>query len=672
MNTFEEKNNCLVWSFNSEKLVIEPWGNNSFRVRATKNFRFIENNWALLPKQNSTNAIIKIENDKATIINNKIKAIVTSKGRISFYDKSDKLLLREFRRIWDDELNASALNINGRELIPIPGGDYKIDMKFEASLNEKIFGMGQYQQPFLNLKNCTLELAHRNSQASVPFYISNLGYGFLWNNPAIGEVQFSQNITKWTADSTKELDYWITCGDSPSEIEESYAKVTGTVPMMPEYGLGLWQSKLRYQTQEEVLEVAREYKKRNIDLSVIVVDFFHWTIEGTWDFDEKYWPEPEKMVKELKDMGIELMVSIWPTIDIKSENYKEMLSKGYLVNTDRGIKVNMQFMGDTVYYDPTNPDARKYLWETVKSNYYNKGIKVFWLDEAEPEFTYYDFDNYRYYLGSSLQVGNIYPLMYAKTFFDGRKDEGEKDILNLVRCVWAGSQRYGVLAWSGDVYSSFESFRNQIRAGLNMAIAGIPWWTTDIGGFFGGNINDNKFKELIIRWFQYGVFCPVFRMHGDREPHSKPIGTEGGGVFHSGAPNEIWSYGENVYEIFKKFINVRENLKPYIKELMAKAHEKGTPPMRPLFYDFDEDENSWDIDDEFLLGEDILVAPVMYENSKEREVYLPKGSRWVSINTKESFDGNQIIKVKTPIEEIPVFIREASKLIKIDLFKDNR
>jgi alpha-glucosidase (family GH31 glycosyl hydrolase) len=230
-----------------------------------------------------------------------------------------------------------ALGLDAREFQPIPGGDYQLKIRFESNPDEKIFGMGQYQHPYLDLKSCILELAQRNSQVSVPFAISNLGYGFLWNNPAIGQVTFGKNATEWVARSTKQLDYWITAGDTPAEIEEAYAGVTGTVPMMPDYGMGFWQCKLRYRTQDELLDIAREYKRRGLPISVIVIDFFHWPKQGEWKFDPAYWPDPDMMVRELEEMGIKLMVSVWPTVDKECENYSEMLQNGYLVRTDRGV-----------------------------------------------------------------------------------------------------------------------------------------------------------------------------------------------------------------------------------------------------------------------------------------------------------------------------------------------
>ena len=259
--------------------------------------------------------------------------------------------------------------------------------------------------------------------------------------------------------------------------------------------------RLRYDTQEKLLEVARGYKEREVPLDLIVIDFFHWPFQGDWKFDERYFPDPAAMVKELKEMNVELMVSIWPTVDTNSENFAEMLEKGLLIRHDRGVRVAMQCDGDTTNFDATNPEARKYIWSKVKKNYYDLGIKVFWLDEAEPEYSIYDFDIYRYHAGPDVAVGNIYPKEYAKAFYEGMEAEGQKNIVNLLRCAWAGSQKYGALVWSGDIASSWSSFRNQLAAGLNMGIAGIPWWTTDIGGFHGGNPDDPEFRELFTRWY---------------------------------------------------------------------------------------------------------------------------------------------------------------------------
>jgi len=660
---FEERNGALHYRYDAERVIIEPWGTNSLRVRASKMPEMPSELWAL-EEQLENKAQIVIHEYSAEIVNGKIKAVINNIGKVFFYNQRGELLLEEFVRNREDPFadTCSALLVEAREFKPLIGGDYSLNMRFVSNSDEKIYGMGQYQQDFLNMKGADLELAHRNSQASVPFMISSLGYGFLWNNPAVGRVNFAKNITTWEAFSTKKLDYWITAGDMPAEIEEAYAAVVGKVPMMPEYGLGFWQCKLRYQTQEELLEVAREYKRRELPIDVIVADFFHWPKQGDFRFDPVYWPNPDEMITELKEMGIELMVSVWPMVDYLSENFEEMKAKGLLTRVDKGVRIDHTYMGNTIHYDTTNPEAREYVWKKCKKNYYDKGVKIFWLDEAEPEYSVYDFENYRYHLGPNTQIGNIYPVMYAKTFFDGMSEEGQKQVVNLLRCAWAGSQKYGALVWSGDIHSSFASLRNQMVAGLNMGIAGIPWWTTDIGGFFGGDVNDEDFKEVLIRWFQYGTFCPVMRLHGYRMPYQPQYGASGGAACVSGASNEVWSYGERVYEICQKYLNIRENLRTYTRERMKEAHEKGTPVMRPLFYDFPEDSKSWGIENQYMYGPDILVTPVAHENMEAMEVYLPAGTVWTNAWTKEVFDGGQSVVVKTPIEQIPLFTRKGFEL----------
>ena len=655
---FEEKDGSLLYRYDAERLWITPWGENALRVRASKSAALDPEDWALTVKPAYPRDVqIDISEYEARIRNGKLTAVINNIGKISFYNQDGKLLLEEFLRNREDMFasTTSSLLIEARQFKPLIGGQYHLTMRFESDPSEKIFGMGQYQQNFLNLKGADLELAHRNSQASVPFMISSLGYGFLWNNPAIGRVNFAKNLTTWEAYSTKKLDYWICAGDTPAMIEEAYAGVTGTVPMMPEYGLGFWQCKLRYQTQEELLEVAREYKRRNIPLDVIVADFFHWPKQGDWRFDETYWPDPDAMIRELKEMGIELMVSVWPMVDFLSENYEEMKARGLLTRVEKGVRIDSLYMGNTVHFDATNPEAREYVWDKIRQNYFDKGVRIFWLDEAEPEYTVYDFENYRYFRGTNLEVGNIYPVMYAKGFFDGMKNEGMEDIVNLLRCAWAGSQRYGALVWSGDIQSSFPSMRCQIKAGLNMAIAGIPWWTTDIGGFFGGDSTDPAFHELLVRWFEYGAFCPVMRLHGYRMPYQPQHGTTGGAACVSGAPNEIWSHSKDVEKILESYIRIRENMRPYVRSLMLQAHEKGTPVMRPLFYDYAEDAASWDIEDEYMFGPDILVAPVTESRQSEREVYLPKGSTWTNAWTGEKIEGGVRICVNAPLEQIPLF-----------------
>lgn len=659
----------IIRRYDKELLVLEPWGENSLRVRATQRSEFIhdEDLSALLPDPKETSAKAQLSGSGAVLTNGKIRAEVSGSGRITFYNQNGKVLLQEYQRTREmmeegrKEFN-SALEIYGRTFEPYAMMDnYALTVRFESADDERIFGLGQYQQPYLDMKGCVLELAHRNSQASVPFALSSNGYGFLWNNPAIGRVTFGKNMTEWRATSTRQMDYWITAGDTPAEIEHAYADATGKVPMMPEYGLGFWQCKLRYKTQDEILEVAREYKRRNLPIDVIVVDFFHWPYEGDWNFDPDYWPDPEGMVRELKEMGIHLMVSIWPTVEKDSVNYPHLKEAGGLIRSEYGKRLGQ--LGDAAIIDVTSKETRDYVWNVIRKNYYEKGIHIFWLDEAEPElngepgYGGYEYSHYRYFKGADVEIGNIFPREYARMAYEGMEKEGQENIVNLLRCAWAGSQRYGTLVWSGDIDSSFASLRNQLRAGLSMGIAGIPWWTTDIGGFHGGNIYDEEFKEVFTRWFEFGAFCPVMRLHGFREPIQEPMSSVRGGKCPSGADNEVWTYGEEIYEICRKYMNLRERLRPYLREVMKAAHEKGDPVMRPLFYEFPEDDKAWTVDDEYLLGSDLLVAPILYAGMTEREVYLPAGS-WRSIADDKVYEGGRTHTVPAPKGVLPAFARD--------------
>lgn len=652
---FEVREGSLIYRENGETLMVTPWGKDSLRVRSVFAGEVEEGSVALLEPE-PVEADIVIGEWEASITNGNIKARLWVNGwghalQIGFYNQRGELLLREIS-------NGGALQKKARHFRPLPGGEYELKVSFEASPEEKIYGMGQYQQEIMNLKGCNLELAHRNSQASIPFYLSDKGYGFLWHNAAVGEVHFGVNTTEWLARSARQMDYWITAGDTPAQIEEAYAGATGKSPMMPEYGLGFWQCKLRYYNQEQVLRIAREYKERGITPDVLIIDYYHWPRCGDWRFDPEYFPDPEAMVKELREMGIETMVSVWPQVDVRSENFEEMKQKGLLLKSNMGVDVQMIFHGNNLFLDATNPRTRKYVWEKLKKNYADMGIRTFWLDEAEPEFGTYDFDLYTSSAGPMARTGNIYPREYARLVYEGQQEMGQRDVVNLIRCAWAGSQRYGALVWSGDIMSTYEDFRRQICAGLHMGICGIPWWTTDIGGFHGGNIEDSGFRELLVRWFQFGTFCPVMRLHGSRQPHQPIVNRAGEERECTGADNEIWSFGEEAYPILVKFIGIRERMRDYTREVMRQAHEKGSPVMRTLFYEFPEDKECWDITDAYLYGPDILVAPVCHEGAEGRRVYLPQGASWTHAGTGEVYEGGVWLDVEAPLETVPLFLRD--------------
>jgi alpha-D-xyloside xylohydrolase len=308
------------------------------------------------------------------------------------------------------------------------------------------------------------------------------------------------------------------------------------------------------------------------------------------------------------------------------------------------------------FYDSTNPEARDYIWEQVESNYLNAGIRALWLDACEPEIRPEHPGSLRFAAGPGLEVANLYPREHARGFYEGLLRSGEEDVLLLCRSGWAGSQRYGAALWTGDTPSTFESFRMQVRAGLNVAMSGIPWWTTDIGGFFKGDPDDPEYRELFVRWFEYGAFCPLFRLHGDRLPNAA-MGTE-----KTGGPNEVWSFGEEAYSILTNYIMLRERLRPYLHAQARQASKTGMPIMRPLLLEFPEDKKCWEVDDQFMFGPDLLVAPVLEPHVIDRSVYLPAGTEWTDAWTGARESGGTDVITNAPLGQIPLFLRDGAQI----------
>lgn len=676
---FLKKNNTLIAKHNGETLRIEAWGENSLRVRAVMDPEMYDENWALSEPIKISRADVEITEEKhwvgngswdtvpiASIANGHLKAVVNFAGVITFY-REDKMILREYFRNYDGTLSKESrcLKFISREWKGVIGGsEYQLTVRFESNDGEKIFGMGQYQQKYMDLKGCTLELAQRNSQVSVPFLVSSLGYGMLWNNPAVGDVTFGKNETVWTARSTKQMDYWITAGDTPKQILQQYTAVTGRAPQFPEDEMGLWQCKLRYRTQQEVLDVARRYVREHIKIDLIVIDFFHWTVQGDWQFDPKYWPDPKAMVDELHSYGIKVVVSVWPSVDRRSIHFQDMLEKGLLIRTERGALQTYDYQGDCVEIDAFNPRTREYVWNVCKQNYYDLGIDAFWLDNSEPDYGVYDFDHYRYCKGPALSCSNLYPQMYSRTFDDNMKKLSRKPFANLLRSGWAGSQKYSNVLWSGDVPSTFESLYDQVQAGLNMGLAGIPWWNTDIGGFMTDDVNDPNFRQLLLRWYEFAVYTPVFRLHGDRGPYNIPKLDDrdfGSGYLHTGQSNEMWSYGEDVFKIMKKYYDIRVGMHDYLSSLFKEASENGSPLMRAMFYEFPDDPQCWNLQDQYMLGDKLLVSPILHLNQYSRSVYLPQNAKWKEQRTGTIFDGGQYVDIEAPIDYLPVLERQSAR-----------
>jgi alpha-D-xyloside xylohydrolase len=647
-----------------EVVQVDAWGESAARVRSTLGGAVSETPGSALHETGATAARVELGEDRARLRSGDlvVEVYVNPEHRFAPFPP----LVRFLRADGEVLLAESVPHFTSpaqRRYRRVGGLLFGCEVTFDAYPQERIYGLGQHQHGLLDQKGAVVELIQRNTEVSVPFALSSRGYGLLWNMPGVGRAELGSNRTRWVADGARQIDYWVTAASTPAEIVSRYVKATGLPPLLPYWASGFWQSKLRYRTQDELLEVAREYKRRGLPLSVIVCDYFHWTRQGEWRFDEAEWPDPQAMVDELRELGVELVVSVWPTVNPNGANYAEMERRGFLVRYMAGLSLQHAFWDKGTdgqafmrYYDATNPEARRYVWEKVTAGYRRHGIRAFWLDACEPEIVSDNHEIAQYFLGQGTEVQGIYPREHARGFYEGLLQSGEGDVVLLCRSAWVGSQRYGAAVWSGDIDSTFEDLARQVPAGLNIGISGIPWWTTDIGGFRKGDPTTAYFRELVVRWFQFGVFCPLFRIHGVREPG--PLVGSG----QTGAPNEVWSFGDEAYGLIRTQLELRERIRPYVMEQMATASVTGLPPMRALFLEFPDEPPAWDVRDQYLFGPDVLVAPVTALGARERDVYLPEGASWLDAWTGERIEQNGWVTAAAPLHRIPVYLREGGSL----------
>ncbi len=615
--------NEILFSRHCELVRITPCHKNAIRFQAFPDCRIIDENYTLMPQ--SADAEIAEEENSVSMTVGNLTVKLERNGKVTFYNGNQVIL---------EEKPELTFNDGFRHYENKASGLWSARVTFKSNDYEHLYGLGHEATNKFDLKGCSFDIRNVNAKCTIPFVYSSLGYGFLWNNPAVGNVELSNNRTRWSVGATKRIDY-VVIGGTPKEVAQTLADLTGHAPVMPHWATGFWQSRLRYETQDELLEVARRYKKENIPLSVIVADYFHWTEQGDYKFDPKYWQDVKAMTNELHDMGTKLVVSMWPTINENSENYSYMRDNNMLMNTARGSNRVFNFYGWQAEIDVTNPATRDYVWSKLKENYIDNGVDALWFDEAEPEIHPEQFDNLIWHKGRGDEVALLYPYYYSKLAYDGFKSMGIENSVTLTRCAYLGSQKFGALVWSGDIPSTFESLSCQVKAGLNMAMCGIPWWNTDIGGFYGGDTQSDEFRELIVRWFQYGVFSPVMRLHGNRNRHGEKHDVKE----PSGDPNELWSFGERNFEILKELVFLRERLRPYIEYHMEIASKKGYPIMRPMFFDFPDDEVCYMLGEQYMFGDDILFAPIVNGGQTKKNIYLPKGEWIFTQNMQEYSEG---------------------------------
>ncbi len=645
----------VLYQRRDEMVLFESYGPDTIRVRATRNGTFSDESWTLQPSLPSE-VTVTFDGEKAVMVNGSLSLEVWQ-----FWGNCVYRFLRNGREI----IHTRQEGDSSFKYVHTGGNNYRVRAVFEAQKGEHFYGLGQEQQPALDRKGSATDIIHYNTKSTIPGVYSSLGYYFLWNNPSPGHVDLGHNHTMWQSDSAYQADFIVAAAESPAAAMRRYGELTGFSPEMPEWAAGFWQCKLRYESQDDLLEVARKYHEMGVPVDAIVIDYFHWTEQGEWKFEPSLWPDPKAMCDELYSMGMRPVVSIWPTINPASRNWQKMDDENMLVRTENGQYGTFEFYGQQTFIDPTNPETRKFVWEQAKNNYYVHGIKTFWLDEAEPEVHPQTPGHLRFHIGNGAQTALLYPYYFAKTFYDGLKDEGETDIVCLTRAAYPGSQKYGTIVWNGDIPSTWRALRESVISGLSMGMCGIPWWNSDIGGFHSGNIESDYFRELIVRWFQFGLFCPVMRLHGARMRTKDQVDRHPGVKEPSGGDNEIWSFGERNTPILADLIHLRDRLKPYIVRCAKTTSETGEPIMRPMFFDFPEDEKCYTLDDQYMFGPDILFAPIMDSGVTEREVYLPDG-RWVRTTDKDMvIDGSCTVTCHAELDEFIAFVREGADVLEV-------
>jgi alpha-D-xyloside xylohydrolase len=562
----------------------------------------------------------------------------------------------------DSDGNTSVLNDERPSDEPF----YRVGAVFASPADEHYYGLGQNQDGFLDHRGHAVRCWHDyfapgGESVCVPFLVSSRNYGLVWDNPSrtLIEPGFNER-TKWTSEVGDRVSFFVIYGSTSDEIYSGYRLLTGATPMLPKAAYGFTQSKQRYDSQDEILSIAKGYRDRHLPADTIVVDFLYYTKMGQMDMDPAKWPDPEAMNRQLHAMGFQSLISIWPRFAPGSKYYDLLLKKGWFEHHADGNPTNSDppnNLGPDI--DTTNAEAARWYWDTIRDKFVDKGFDSIWLDETEPDLP----PNGSYFaVGPGTRYFNVYPLFHTASVYDGFRRDLKRRAMILARASYLGAQRNGTIFWSSDIYSTWDTFTRQIPAGLNFTASGMPYWCSDTGGFLNlpavhhpshpplldpsdardtvGGYDD--YPELYVRWFEYAVFEPIFRTHGTR------------------AFNEPWSYGKQAEPILAKYLRMRYQLLPYVYSLGYRSYKTGAPYMRALFMDFPDDPKVAGMGDEYMFGPAFLVAPVTEQGATSREVYLPESTDWYNYWTNERVKGGQTIKVDAPIDTIPLFVRAGS------------
>jgi alpha-D-xyloside xylohydrolase len=547
---------------------------------------------------------------------------------------------------------------------------FHVGATFSARPDEHYYGLGENQQGRLDHRDQSVRCWSNYGAAGgesfcVPFLVTNEHYAVLWDNPSKTTVEPHFNDqTRWVSQVGQRVSFFLITGRNTDELYEGYRLLTGPAPLLPKGAYGFIQSKERYGTQSQVLDVAKGYRQRRLPCDYLVVDFFYYSKMGQFDFIRKDWPDPTAMNAKLHRMGFHTMISVWPRVAPGSRYYDMLRRRGWFYHladgeptTTNGLPGNQT--GSNL--DMTNPAASSWFWQTIDRTLISKGFDAIWTDETEPDIA----PNGSYYaIGPGTEYFNVYPLFETSAVYRGMRQDTHQRALILARAAFTGAQRNATVFWSSDISPTWDTLQRQVPAGLDVTASGMPYWTDDVGGFWSlpavhhpahkplidpatarANVGgDEDYPELYVRWFEYGVFMPILRTHGMRRF------------------NTVWSYGNQATPILEKYLRLRYALIPYIYSLAYRTYRTGAPYMRALFMDFPNDPKVDTLTDEFMFGPDLLVAPVTHQGETHRRVYLPAGADWYDYWTNAKYHGGQTIVANAPIDVIPLFVRAGSIL----------
>jgi alpha-D-xyloside xylohydrolase len=569
----------------------------------------------------------------------RLKVVVTKKdSSIVFYDAAGKKLAQE------NDRTMTPVEVNGEKTYHLERFTNMWDTQ------EAFYGLGQHQGGVFNWRGESVDIVQDNTNISIPLLLSSNGYGILWNNPS--RSRFNNRFVHAfyiSSEVAEQMDYYFIYGPDFDRIISAYRDLTGKAPLFGKWAYGYWQCKNRYDSQAEILGIAKRYRDEHIPLDNIVQDWFWWNTMGEPVWNKNY-PDPKAMVDELHKENVHLMVSVWPFFRPGSPVYDDMAGKDLFIDK---TKVTGFHPAGMALYDAFNPEARQYYWKLMDDALFKVGVDAWWLDTTEPEtegreesILLRDQVRVDGKPASGARYANLFPLMTTAAVYQGQRAASDQNrVFILSRSAFAGEQRNAAAVWSGDVNPNWETFRRQIPAGLNYSLSGLPYWTTDIGGFTVADPNSPAYRELYARWFEFGAFCPIFRAHGTRTTNQ----------------NEIWSYGPEMQTILTRYDRLRYRLLPYIYSVAWKTTSENYTPMRALVMDYRDDPLVWNISDQFLFGPSLLVSPVTEPGATTRRLYLPTG-KWYNFWTGETFEGGHAIDTPAPLDQMPIFVRAGTIL----------